>query len=666
VLLPVSDRVGPGYPDVPTPTRVDALVVAKLRKLGVVPGEVCGDAEFLRRVSLDLTGTLSGPAEVEAFPADPSPAKREAKVDELLARPTYSAWWATRLCDITGATPRAFNGQALNDPMARHWYEWIERRVRENTPYDAVVAGLVLGTSRKPGQGYDEFVAEQSAYYRDKDPADFSARETMPYFWARRTVNKPEEKALAFSHTFLGVRLECAQCHKHPFDQWTQDDFNQFTAFFAPVRYGVPPDSRARTVELRKELGLDKLMGGQQQREITRLVKEGKTVPWLEVFVAPGNRAAKARGKTAPRNGNDRVATPKLLGGGEVELASGDDPTRPLMDWMRSKDNPYFARAFINRVWATYFGRGLVDPPDDMNLANPPGNPALLDHLAGGFVAHDFDMKWLHREVVLSATYQRTFRGNPTNRLDVKNFSRSVVRRLPAEVLLDAVRQATAGSKDLAAWSSPSGLEERSIGPKGGAGLARRGPGGGDFAAKVFGRSPRDTNCDCSASNEPNLLQSIFLQNDQEVFAAINRPGGWLDERTGGSTLSARLKYDAAAKLVAAMGTRIEGLERQAAADREAGKATAAEAVERQLGPRRDALAAARRKLDALTRVEPPPPFVAGEVVREAFLRTLSRPPTDAEAARASDHVRAAGDDTKGLRDLLWALLNTKEFSTNH
>ena len=243
VILPVSDQVGPNYPDVPAPTKIDEHVVAKLRKLGIVPSEVCTDAEFLRRVSLDLTGTLPTPAEVEAFAADASPGKRAAKVEELLARPSYAAWWTTKLCDITGDSARNLQLQGLNEPVARDWYDWIYKRVEENTPYDQIVERIVLATSRKPGQSYDDYIKEQSAYYRQDAPADFAERETMPYFWIKRRMQKPEDRALSFSYTFLGVRLECAQCHKHPFDQWTQDDFNQFTAFFNTLRYGFAADA---------------------------------------------------------------------------------------------------------------------------------------------------------------------------------------------------------------------------------------------------------------------------------------------------------------------------------------------------------------------------------------------------------------------------------------
>jgi hypothetical protein len=593
VLRPVSGKVGRDYPNVPAPTKIDAAVVAKLRKLGIVPSEVCSDGEFLRRVSLDLTGTLPSPREIESFLADASPDKRAKKVDELLTRPTYAARWATRLCDITGNSPRHFDGTGPAEEYARQWYEWISRRIRENVPYDELVAGIVLGRSRRPGQSYPDFVKQQSAYYREKDPIDFTARETMPYYWAKQTSRTPEERALNFSYAFLGVRIDCAQCHKHPFDRWTQDDFNRFTAFFDTVGFGVAPDARKTYQEMIARLG-DR--GNQNQRERARLLRarKGEVVPWNEVFLAPaGTRVEKGRVVKAP----GRV-TPRVLGGQEADLDKLDDPRQALMDWMRRKDNPYFARALINRVWAEYFGVGIINPPDDMNLANPPSNAELLDYLAQGFIDHAFDMKWLHREIVTSQAYQRSLRTNDTNRLDERNFSRASVRRLPAEVLFDAIAQATAGSAELA--RATIDVEERAIGPKGGAHVGRRGHN--DYASKVFGRSPRDTNCDCSASNEPNLLQAIYLQNDKEVLAAIDRKVGWLNEVR---TRSAKAPRGGAAADTAAL-------------------------------------------------------------IREAFLRTVSRPPTAAEAERSAAHLERVGGPLEGLQELLWALLNTREFITNH
>jgi hypothetical protein len=656
VILPVSDKVGPDYPAVPTPTKVDELVVAKLRKLGIVPSELGGDAEFLRRASLDLTGTLPLPEEVEAFLADPSPTKRERKIDELLGRPTYAAWWTTKLCDLTGDNATAFQNQGPVQEIARHWYEWIYRRVQENTPYDKLVEGIVLSTSRAPGQSYDDFCKEQSAYYRDKDPADFSKRETMPYYWAKRYVRKPEEKALNFSYTFLGVRLECAQCHKHPFDQWTQDDFNQFTAFFNGIAYGNGRDAQQRSKEMIKELGVNQ-KGGQLQRELTKLVHEGKTIPWQEVFIARRGEAVRGRGAKNAASRAGRVITPKVLGGESVSLESIEDPRDPLMDWMRSKTNPYFARAFVNRVWANYFGSGIINPPDDMNLANPPSNAALLDYLSDGFISHGYDMKWLHREVLTSQAYQRTWKTNETNLLDERNFSRAVIRRLPAEVLVDAVTQATAGSASLAA--AMTDLEPRAIGPKAGLGLSRNGRGG-DYAARIFGASQRDTNCDCNRSNEPNLLQSIFLQNDQELLGSIERKGSWLSEMSRGSDERKRLSA------VEELQNRVASYERNLETAEKVNKAGLATVLEDELREARRQLQQARKRESDGDKAPVRTVSSPAQVVREAYLRTLSRLPNEREADVAGKYFTESDDSSKGLRDLLWALLNTKEFITNH
>lgn len=661
-LLPVSDRIGPDYPAVPTPTTIDALVVAKLKKLGIVPSEVCTDAEFLRRVSLDMTGTLPTPREIEAFLADSSPSKREQKIDELLARPTYAAWWTNKLCDVTGNTPRNFQGQSTNIQFARDWYNWIYARVQKNTPYDELIAGVVLATSRsKPGQTYDDFLKEQGSYYRQEKPADFTRRATMPYYWARRTVRKPEDMALNFSYAFLGVRLECAQCHKHPFDQWTQDDFNQFTAFFNTIRYGTAPDSRARFLALQEELGLKGKPNNEAQKLIAGLIKDGKTAPWQEVFFTPPPRPAVPKGKAnkaRPVKAAARVITPKVLGGEEVTLEGTQDPREPLMEWMRDKDNPYFARAFINRVWGEYFGSGIVNPPDDMNLANPPSNAALLDYLSGEFIRRGFDMKWLHREIATSQTYQRSWQTNATNARDERNFSRAVVRRLPAEVLLDAVALATAGSAQLD--RATTDLETRAIGPYASTGLGRK--GGGDYAATVFGRSTREANCDCSRSNDPNLLQSIFLQNDQQFLSTIGRPDGWLAERTGAEVQSQARARRAGLKQGQDLAQQVATLESRLKALKKGNPQ--AERLAARLKDLRAELQAQKKAAPAP--VEPSSPAEVEPIVAEAYLRTLSRRPSPEELEVAGAYFTAAGSQAKGLRDLLWALLNTKEFVTNH
>ena len=676
VLRAVSPLAGDRYPETPTPTKVDALVVAKLRKLGIKPSPVCTDADFLRRVGLDLAGTLPTPAEVDAFLVDPSPEKRARKVDELLERPAYAAWWTTKLCDYTGDAPKVLNAVQVGPQAPRQWYDWIYKRVAENKPYDEIVAGLVLATSRPKGQDYEAFAKEMASYAKpgndkDQEKADFANRATMPHFWARTTFRKPEERVIGFSYAFLGVRLECAQCHKHPFDQWTQDDFNRFGAFFNAVGFGVAPDARPSFQKINKETGLDKLQGGERNRKLQQLRQAGEVSPWQEVFVNRNGQPARVAGsKQGPAKGG-RVVSAKILGGDEVAIAGDDDPRQPLMEWLRSKDNPYFARAFVNRVWANDFGVGIVAPTDDMNLANPPSNGPLLDYLADGLVEHHFDMKWLHREITSSLAYQRSWHVNETNRLDERNFSRAIIRRLPAEILIDAIAQATAGSKALAVAATK--VDDRVIGSVNG---ASRGRNAGNYAAKVFGSSTRETNCDCNRSDEPNLLQSIYLSNDAEVFATIDRAGGWLAEVT--RSTPAPPPFNPANLTAGLEGVTLPELEARlddAKANGPPFRVLRLELKIAEVKGDEPALKALKAKVDGLARNANAKAQAARPAkslddplaaVREAYLRTLSRAPSEAEAGAALDHLKSSPDSAKGVRDLLWALLNTKEFATNH
>ena len=665
VILPVSDKVGPNYPDVPAPTKIDQLVTEKLRKLGVVPSENCTDADFLRRVSLDVTGTLPTPDEVSAFIADSSPNKRQAKVDELLARPSYAAWWTNKLCDITGNSPRSLQlQQVTSDRPTRFFYEWIYKRVKENMPYDKLIAGIVLATSRKPGQSYEDFVKDEGKYYREKDPAVYAERETMPLYWARRNLRTADERALNFSYTFLGVRLECAQCHKHPFDQWTQDDFQQFTAFFRGIGYGFAPDSRETSRKMLNDIGVSQKMDGNlRRRMLTERMKDGKPIPWQEVFVVANGQAARRRPNQVQQVKGGRVITPKLLGGDTVSLTDSKDPRAPLMEWMRSKENPYFAKAIVNRVWANYFGRGIINPPDDMNLANPPSNPALLDYLAEAFISHGFDLKWLHREVTASQAYQRSWKTNETNRLDERNFSRAAIRRLPAEVLIDAVAQATASASDLVRRATTY-AEERSIGP----GVATYRRGGSTYAGRVFGRSLRETNCDCSRTDDPNLLQSIYLQNDGELLTLIDRPGSWLAESAGASVKArnAPRVNPEDAEALRTMSKRLTEAEKRVAKLRDDDQDKPADRLEAKLKELRKAYQEKASKVDAAKKKAPALEFDIEKAIREAYSRTLSRMPNTVELTLSRSYFAQSSDEEKGLRDLLWALLNTKEFITNH
>jgi hypothetical protein len=695
VIRPVSDLTGANYPSVPTPTKIDELVVAKLQKLGIVPSEVATDAEFLRRVTLDMTGTLPTPTEIEAFLADKSAGKRQKKIEELLASPGYAMWWTTKLCDWTGNNPRRAADQQVSQQQAQQWYDWIHRRVAENMPYDKIVEGIALAVGRMPGQSYEDYCQEMSSYFHEK-PADFSKRETMPYFWSRaREGAQAKEKAMSFSYAFLGVRLQCAECHKHPFDQWTKDDFDQFTAFFEPVVYANTPQSRKQFQDMTSAIVGD-AKGGMAQRKLSDAVKGGATIPWREVFVAGGGRPNNpARGKNAKNKNrrnmaSRRVVTPRILGEDETtDVARGEDPRAALMEWMRERDNPYFARSFVNRVWAAYFNVGIIEPPDDLNLANPPSNEPLLDYLTSGFVDRGYDMKWLHREIANSRTYQLSWKVNGTNRLDERNFSRAVLRRLPAEVAYDAITLATASDIELVAFRDD--ISRRAIGP------ASLGPrrGTSNFALQAFGRPERVTSCDCERSVEPSLLQSLFLRNDQDVLRMIDRPEGWLKQVTAGLGEEKRSQpardvadrksdgegqkdirqlrrqiamIEGRAKRLDANGEteqaqrarrRVERLKRQlreAVAESRENSAPKAKELEKK---REDSVA--KKAADTQRTAEPD----IQSLIRSAYLRTLSRPPTEEEEQRIRRHLGATGK-VEGMRDLIWALVNSKEFIVNH
>jgi hypothetical protein len=553
-------------------TEIDRLVGIKLQKMGIPVSPVCRDEDFLRRVSLDLTGTLPDPSEIRAFLQDTSADKRTRKVDELLQRPAYAAWWTNKLCDFTGCNPA--QQAELGQETSVQWYMWIMRRVQENLPYDELVKGIVLAQGRSEGQSWSDYAQQTSDYFREESPVDFALRTTMPHYWTRRSMQKPEEAAQAFAHNFLGIRLQCAQCHKHPFAPWTQQDFQEFSRFFESVRYGVPGDSLPQYRELAQKVGLNVRddSGSAVSTEVLRQAQRGRTIPWRELFVAE----------------RETPVSVQLLRSQTVTLERSLDPREPIMKWMNEPQNSWFTRAFVNRVWAAYFHQGLIDPADDLNPANPPSNPALLSWLEQQFVQSGYDMKWLHRTIVTSQTYQRSAEPLPGNAMDRRNFSHMIPRRMPAEILYDSLKQSVASHEQLDEVRTD--LSRRAIGH-----LSMR--LAGTYAMQVFGKPDRVVNCDCERNNNPSLLQSIFLQNDPLVEQRLEE-SGWLQD------------------------------------------------------------------LAALERTQQTP--APEQLIEEAWLRTVSRMPTPAETQRAKQHLDSAGSLTEGLRDVMWALVNTKEYILIH
>jgi hypothetical protein len=553
-------------PPVPEANFIDREVFAKLRQLNVVPSELCDDATFLRRVSIDVVGTLPAPDEVREFLADRRPDKRGRAIDRLLASPMHAALWATRFSDVTGNNVDVMDGSPeTRARRAKMWHDWLRRRFADNVPYDRIVRGILCATSRD-GEGIDAWTREEAALADQGFVSDYAKRRTLDLFW-RRTAGDDffplEQMAELTASAFLGVRLECAQCHKHPFDRWTQADYRAFANVFGTVKYGSSNDLRAATARLLDE----RRRAGLGEKPVPRL---------REVFVSD----------TAPRRLPDPETNgplpAKALGGPAIPLDG--DPRERLFDWLARPDNPFFARAFVNRVWAHYFGAGLVEPVDGFSVANPPSNDRLLDALAADFVSHGYDIRRLERLVLTSRTYQLSATPNATNAQDDRNFSHARVRRLLAEVVIDVLGAALGTPEDFGK-DAPPGARAIEVAPNRvrDAHLAR--------AFRIFGRPARAALCDCERPREPALPQTLFLMTDEPLLKRM---------REG----------------------RLKGLLAGGKSDR--------------------------------------------EIVEELFLATLSRPPDGGEERAALDHVRAKGDRRAGFTDMMWALINTREFILNH
>ncbi|MFM2095716.1 MAG: hypothetical protein RIS70_2840, partial [Planctomycetota bacterium] len=644
VVHAVSKQRGEKYPAVATSHPIDALVVDKLKKLGVVPSELCSDAEFLRRVSLDIAGTLPTAAEVEAFLADPSSTKRAAKIDQLLETKAYAAWWTTRLCDFTGNNDQRLNNvNGIQGNGAKDWYDWIYQRVERNEPYDRLMAGIVLGVSRNPDESYAEYCEAMSSLYRKGAEKSFADRHYMPHYWARRNFTSAEDRAIGFAYSFLGIRIQCAQCHKHPFDQWSKDDFDQFKSFFTAVTGGAArprPDAKKEYEAMLASLEINEkqLKGNDRAKKFAELLKADKVVPFGEIYID----RARLQGNRRGRNATPAATKAKLLGGEVIDLSQTEDPREPLMQWLRSPDNRYFAKAFVNRVWAGYFHAGIVNPPDDLSLANPPSNGPLLDHLARSFVEHGFDMKWLHREICNSDTYQRSWRANSTNEQDERNFSRAVPRRLPAEVAVDALAMATAS--DTKGGEMLSVIATRAIGIPGSSGRNDRGNNQSTFALQVFGRSSRESNCDCDRSMDASLLQTVYLQNDASVLAAIaGAKDTWIEQLSRELKAPAPVATTPSGPNRKAMQAQLEKFRQRLAQAKKAGGEGAGQAEQvARLEARIASLEKALPQEDAEPETEPvgkaKAPTAASDrwndLIKQTYLRTVSRYPTPEETER--------------------------------
>ncbi len=489
---------------------VDQNVFAKLKALGLPSSKVCDDATFMRRVSVDLCGRLPTLEESEQFLADQSPNKRDLLVNRLLDSPEYADYFANKW----NAILRNKRRQDAEKPATFAFHEWIRDSLYQNKPYDQFVREI-LTASGESGKN------PPVAWYREVKDASAQVEDT--------------------AQLFLGLRIQCARCHHHPFEKWSQQDYYGFSAFFAQV-------GRKRS---------------QVQNEDRIFHRRG---------------VAQA---TNPKTG--QPVKPTGLGSPSLEIAPDADPREELANWMSNKDNPFFARSLVNRYWKHFFGRGLVDPEDDMRVTNPASNPALLAALAQDFIDHKFDLKHLCRSIVSSSTYQLSAEPNEWNQDDKQNFSRYYPKRLNAEVLLDSIDLVTGTGSNFG--NIPQGTRAVQLPDN----------GFNSYFLTVFGRPEASSACECERSSEANLAQSLHLLNSGEIQGKL----------TAGNGRAAVLAQDK---------TRPNELK-----------------------------------------------------VRDLYLLAFSRAPSADELNIALAHIEKNKETPqRAYEDIVWALINTKEFLFNH
>jgi hypothetical protein len=494
VMVPMELPADFAYPKVPEVNFIDREVFARLKQLNMVPSDLAPDTEFLRRVYIDTTGSLPTPDEVRAFLANKDPDKRAKLIDELLAHPLHASLWATKFCDITGNDTPALEGNPVQLKVKRSqlWHDWFRKRLQENMPYDKIVEGVLCATSREgmtPEEWLNQTKEVDEALVKGHDNP-YANRKTLDLFWRRQQQVPSEIWAEKTAAAFLGVRLECAQCHKHPFDRWSQVEYRAYANVFAQVAVNNTPETKKLIDAENAERKKVSPKGNQQ------IVKEMYAGNPVKLYAHPDT------GKTL---------TPKALGGPEIPIEKGKDARVALFQWMRSPDNPFFARSFVNRIWAHYFGIGIVHPVDDFSLANPPSNDKLLDALAKEFIASGYDIRALERKVLNSRTYQLTSKTNKTNKLDKVNYAHSYVRPMMAEVMVDVINSALGLQEKWGAEIRP-GSKAVEVG----ASLLVQSPAIA-YAFRIFGRPPRTAACDCERAMEPALPQTLYFMTDNAM-----------------------------------------------------------------------------------------------------------------------------------------------------
>jgi len=506
---------------------IDDEVFSKLRLFNVIPSELTSDSEFLRRICLDLTGVAPPPDRVREFVASKDPKKRDKLIETLLASPEYVDYWTFRFADLFRV---AVNPTGINPKWSQSYWWWIHDSIENNKPYNQ------MALERISAQGYSA-----------------PSRHYLPYM----VVPPPQDAMGEQVRVFMGRRLDCAQCHDHPYEQWSQDQFWGMSAFFgAMFKLGGNPNSVIFDNPGGKEIAAD-IAGAKDYRVLH------------------------------PRTKQEVV--PTLLDGKQIPYTPENFPRLELARYMTS--HPFFAEATVNRMWSYFYGRGIVDPVDDFRSTNPPTHPQLLRRLASYFADSGYDLKKLMRVIVQSRTYQLSARTNPTNEEDQVNYSHALPRPLDAEILLDAISDVT-GVAETFETSIPDG----------------KGPSG---------RAPAGTRA--VQLKESDIYYSSFL----DIYGRANRFS--VPERNAKPNLSQALHILAGStyndKLIA-KGGRIDKWLTQGTSDK--------------------------------------------DIVEELYLAAFSRQPTSQESGELVKLLGRVSDRKEGLRDLMWAMLSSREFSENH
>ena len=429
---------------------VDEYVFAKLKKLRIPPAVTCDDSTFIRRVYLDIIGQLPTPEEAQSFMADTAPDKRNQLIDKLLQRPEFADVWAMKWADVLKVQQVA---NILDRKGVNRYNDWIRNAITTNVPVDQMVRQILT--------------AEGGNF---TNPAtNFYVLDTDPLLMAENVAQ-----------VFFGIKLQCAQCHNHPFERWTMDDYYSFAAFFGQVGRKASSDPRETVIFNRASGEVPNLRNGAQM-------------------------------------------APKFLGG-DTPDCNGKDRRAVLAEWLTAKDNPWFAKNVANRVWQQFYGKGIVDPPDDVRVSNPPSNPQLLDELGKRLVEYEYDLRKLVRDITTSYTYQLSTQPREPGITDSRNFAMAQVRRMGAETMLDAISRVTESQVKFPGL--PLGASASQV-AEGNSGV---------YFLSVFGRPSRASVCTCERKDNPTLAQSLHLINGDTIDTAVKKPGGRLDKLLAAST----------------------------------------------------------------------------------------------------------------------------------